>query len=488
MSSARATVARLASRVPTALVVVIAIGFVLRLLIVVAVTPVEMNNVDSLVYVGGAVDGLFGDPVRPSGYSIFLRGLHGISADLSWTILVQHLIGIVTGCLLYATLRRLGGPVWVGVVGAAAVLLSLDQIYLEHSLLAESLFTLLLIAVLYCSVRALDEPRVFRSGPLTTRLGWIALAGLLLGACAWVRTVGVAMGVFLALWMLFAIPGDWRSRIGRAALSGACTALVVLGYFVINNAQTGYFGLTDGSGRVLLGRVSPFADCTKFDPPEGTRPLCETTPSGERNGADYYIWDENSPAWKTFGPIPADDGLARDFAKRAILAQPVDYVAAVASDTARHFVPYLDDERPSAGTPYDWMKIARRDPGSESIVGDMVDRYYSAGAFTVHGIAGTLSDLQDVLRVHQLLMLQALLLSIGGIWVGRGRQRAGVVLLIGAGFLLLLIPSITATYNARYAVPVGGLYIGAGALSLWLLLQRYAERVRDREPTQAAAP
>ncbi len=253
-----------ASQVPAALVLVIAIGVLLRIAIAIAVSPAELNNVDTLVYVGMAEDGLFGDPVRPAGYSIFLRALHAVSAELAWTIFVQHLIGIATAVLLYAAVRRIGAPLWAGVVAAAAVLLSLDQIYLEHTILAETVFTLTITAVFYCCVRALDEPEpLWRR--LDSRIAWIVAAGLLLGLSAWLRTIGVTLAPLLALWFALAIAGSWRARIARGLVAAVAAGAVILGYFALHEAERGYFGLTDGSGRVLLGRVSPFADCTRFD-------------------------------------------------------------------------------------------------------------------------------------------------------------------------------------------------------------------------------
>lgn len=476
----RDRIARRGAAIPLALFVLIGIGVLLRVLAAIAVSPVEMNNVDSLVYIGGAQNGLFVDPVRVSGYSIFLQGLHAISDEISFTIFVQHLIGILTACLIYATVRRVGSPVWAGLAAAAAVLLSLDQIYLEHTILAETLFTLLFTGALYCAIRALDEPREIRGGPLDTRWLWILAAGLLLGLLAWVRTVGVPLAPLLALWLIFAIPGPWKVRIARGVLAGSAAALVVLGYFVAHEAKNGYFGFTDGSGRVLLGRVSPFADCTKFTPPEGSEVLCEDTPTEKRPGSDFYIWDGASPAWEEFGPVPAEDKLAGEFAREAIKAQPLEYIGIVLSDTARHFVPFLNDDRPFAGTPYDWMKIERRD-GNEPAVQEYVTGYYDSGPLVVRGIASELSDLQDFLRIHQVMMLQALLLSLFGIWFGRGRERAAIVLFIGAGLMLLVIPSITATYNARYAVPLGGTFIAAAAVSVAVLLNRYRDRIVARE-------
>ena len=77
-------------------------------------------------------------------------------SQLEFTIALQHLLGIATGLILYAAVRRLGAPVWAGVLAAAAVLLSLDQIFLEHAVMNETVFTFLFALALYAAVRALD--------------------------------------------------------------------------------------------------------------------------------------------------------------------------------------------------------------------------------------------------------------------------------------------------------------------------------------------
>ena len=45
--------------------------------------------------------------------------------------------------------------------------------------------------------------------------------------------------------------------------------------------------------------------------------------------------------------------------------------------------------------------------------------------------------------------------------------------------LLFVIPSATANYNARYAIPSGGPIVLAGAIGAWALLARLRE-YRDR--------
>ena len=76
-------------------------------------------------------------------------------------------------------------------------------------------------------------------------------------------------------------------------------------------------------------------------------------------------------------------------------------------------------------------------------------------------------------------MLAALALGLAGIVFSRGRVRAVLILLCGAALLLFVVPSATANYNARYAIPSGGPLVLAGAIGAWALLARMREH-RDR--------
>src|SRR5438874_2082842 len=58
----------------------------------------------------GAHLGLFSDISAPGGYPIFLRVVREIWSALAFTIGIQHCLGVATGLLLYAALRRMGAP------------------------------------------------------------------------------------------------------------------------------------------------------------------------------------------------------------------------------------------------------------------------------------------------------------------------------------------------------------------------------------------
>ena len=95
-SAAARRLGPLAARVPVALAVVVAAGLVLRLVVSLVYKPALMNNADSATYIVMADGGLFGDPVRTTGYPLFMIAVHAISDALAFTIAVQHLLGVVT--------------------------------------------------------------------------------------------------------------------------------------------------------------------------------------------------------------------------------------------------------------------------------------------------------------------------------------------------------------------------------------------------------
>ena len=473
------TLRALVGRVPVILWVLVLLGVELRVALSLAYQPAAMTFYDSVVYVGMADGELFSDPSRSVGYSILLRGLHAISDELAVTIAFQHLLGIATGLLLYATFRRLGTPVWVAAVAAAGPLLSLDQIFLEHTLLSEAPFSFGFAGVLYLAVRALDEPREVR-GRITTRGLWIAGAGVALGLIAWVRPVAAPLLPLFALWFALALPGPAGLRIGRAALAAAGTAAVLLAYAGLQSAENGYFGLSRASGWAFYSRSAEFADCSEFEPPAGTQELCESTPPEDRYGPDFYAWQPDSPAVEAFGYQPAGNDEVGEFARAAILHQPLDYLRAVVRDSLRYYFPSLGD-RPYSGVGYDVIDIDRRAPGIEEDITASVNEYYADERVELTGLAGALADLQDFLRLQPWLLALATFGGIAALVLSSGALRAGLALALGLSAAILVVPPATAIWSARYAVPITGPVLGAAAVGAWLAVRRWRERERAPE-------
>lgn len=481
-------VAVLAGRASPWLAGAIALALALRLVVTLAYRPAVLTVGDSGAYVTAASGYLFSDPVHTAGYPMFLRLFHALSASLDLTIAVQHLLGVATGAILYATVRRIGAPVWVALLAAAAILFSLDQVVLEHTLMAETMFGFGISLVTYFCVRALEPARPL-FGPVTSRDAWIVAAGLVLGLSVWVRAVGAPLVPFLCLWIALAIPGTVWTRLGRAALAGAMATAVVLVYMGFNQAATGNFVLTYAPGWALYSRTAPFADCSGFEPPKGTEDLCEQIPAGERPGPEFYGYDPASPARRVFDHPARGDHKLRAFGRTAILHQPLDYVLHVSRDVARYYAPFLGPERPFWGAGHEVLDIRVRAADVEQQVQSVVDGYYDSGALEVGGAVARLGEAQSLLRVHPVLLLAATLLGIVAVWLTSGRRRAAVLLLLGAGLLLLVVPSATATYNARYAIPAAPLIGAAGAIGLWLAVERWVAPGPQRPvPTADRAP
>ena len=471
--------------IPLALALVLAAGIVLRLVVSLVYQPALMNNADSATYIVMADGGLFGDPVRTAGYPMFMIVVHAISDALVFTISVQHLLGVATGLLIYAIGRRAGAPVWAATIGAAAVLLSLDQIVLEHLILSESLFVFVFVSALYACVRALDDPRpLYRA--FDSRYAWLIAAGALLALAAWVRGVAAPLSPFLLLWILLAIPGSRRRRFANAAVAGVVIAALMLTYFTLNHERTGTFGLSQSPGWGLYSRIAPLADCNQFTPPAGTESLCEESPPGTRNGPDYYGWEPGSPAVQLYAYPPTGDDQLGAFARESIKAQPRAYAYALGTDVMRYFLP--DYHTYAFGGPgYDTLDVQRTDPALEREVWGWLSAYYTGiDQRRLEEPVSVLSEIQDWVRVQPLLLLAAMLLGIAGIVLTRGRVRAVLILLCGAGLLLFVVPSATANYNARYAIPSGGPIVLAGAIGAWVLLGRLREWRAGDPPAQSA--
>src|SRR5438128_8270277 len=170
-----------------ALAALVAAGVALRVLLVADYRPAVFSNADSARYIHFALEspGLLNDPFGPTGYSAFLRVAHFIDPHVEFTIVLQHLLGLCAALLLYGAVRRLGCPRWPALIAPAVVLLSGDQVYVEHTLLTETAFIPLLCGGLYCVARATTSAQ--------RRDWWLAGGGALLAASGLVRTVGLVV-------------------------------------------------------------------------------------------------------------------------------------------------------------------------------------------------------------------------------------------------------------------------------------------------------
>lgn len=431
------------------LVVLFAAGAALRVWFLFGYRPAFMGFKDSEVYVRAADTDLFLSDFRPGGYPLFLRIPHLTSDNLSFTIGLQHLLGLATAALLYLALRRLGASRWTSLVPAAVVLLAGQQLFLEHAVMAESLFTFGVAVALYALIRALGEHPV----------AWSGAAGLFLGAAATTRAVGLALVPAAGLWLL-ARPGGWRPSLASAAAICAAGALVVGGYEAAQFAARGEFGLARTDGLFAYARVAPFADCRRFRPPAGTRRLCEFSPPGQRGDAIYYVFDRSSPANRLFPDQVKADPQLKAFALTAVLHQPLDYVAIVGRDFARYA---LDEDR-------GLVRYLQYPRNEREAVGPLVGYYRFSGYR--RPAARELSAYGANVSLGGWPTAALIVLAAIAPFVTRGRARLGAVAFAGTGLLVLAVPVMTLYQELRFSVPAHGPLAAAAALGVEALVSR----------------
>jgi hypothetical protein len=138
----------------------------------------------------------------------------------------------------------------------------------------------------------------------------------------------------------------WRPVV---AVIAGCAAPIA-GYAIWFHSWNGQYALTRSEGFYLWGRVSTFADCAQIKPPADERRFCLSTPPAKRLPAGTIIWETPKIRHMPGGPVSVrNNRLLRDFAIRAILAQPGGYLTAVA-DEAGLALDWRRYPYPSAGT------------------------------------------------------------------------------------------------------------------------------------------
>jgi hypothetical protein len=473
------------------LVTLAAVG--VRLVVVLGYPPILWFN-DSYNYVYDAVSHV-PDAIRPNGYPFFLDLVLPLHSAYP-PALLQAAMGVAMGITTYALLRHRGLPWWGAALPTLPVLFDSYQLHLEHMVTADPLFIFLvtIAVVLLCWS---DRPSV----PV------VALAGLIIGYAALVRSVGEPL-LLAVLVSLLARRVGWR-RLVTVLVAG----IVPIGaYMIWFHASTGKYALTESSGTFLYSRVSTFAECQQIKP--RTKPLqelCDPTPPSLRPVSGEYIWTDNelgpdanvnTPLYNLTGSAdtslrftPYIDGLTGKFAKDAILAQPLDYLRVVTHDTLHTFgwnrqpdpndysgngpaFQFVSDSALDALIPWwagpeDSRQYARwlANPGYAA---DTAARqtYAARQDLGGPGLGNTavVSPWAGLIQWYQRYVylrgtLLGLIVAIGVVGVlARWRRWGGIGLLPWlVGALLILLPPMTAGFSYRYvlaAVPAACLAAG----------------------------
>ena len=457
-------------------VAALVLALLLRMVTMLGYGPALWFN-DSYEYVSGAVNPYWPSALRPNGYSfllLLLRPLHSFGL----VVFVQHLMGLGIAVLIYTLLRgRFGLPGWGATLAAVPVLFDAYQIQLEHLVMSDAMFMLLVVAVITL---------VLWHRRMSWRIG--VVIGLLLALTALTRSIGLPILALVVVYLLVKRTA-WKTI---AALVTAC-ALPVVGYMAWFASAYGNFAMTNSDGAILYMRTALFADCEKMriDPREELELalLCISAPPGQRgfSGQKYLWWAQNGQRFHAFGVgstfTPETNKTAGAFAQRAILSQPLDYLSLVAGDFFRAF--HWDRPRfPDFNTyrQYQFLPENKILPAWSSYRGstDTDAQRYDPGLRTaqiqgklrvigtdVHDPwAGFLQGYQRIVRLPGLVIGVLLLIGLAGVAV-RWRRLGGPVLLPWlAAFGLILAPAATAEFDYRYLLPAVPLACLAAAISL----------------------
>jgi hypothetical protein len=438
-----------------------------RILVMVAYPPILWFN-DSYNYLYDAVTHI-PDEVRPNGYPFFLRlllPLHSVSP----IALLQAAMGVGMGVGIYALLRHRGLPWWGATLPALPVLFDAYELHLEHMVTADPLFIFLVtIAVVFLCWS--DRPSVLA----------MAVAGLMIGYATITRSVGEPLLAVVFVVMLV-------RRVGLLRLVSLVAAgiMPIAVYMIWFHTWYGQYALTESSGAFLYSRVSTFAECSEIDPPARLQFLCDPTPPKLRPVAGEYIWadnelppDENQPTplYKYTGTHdnslrfkPAINAETEQFARDAILAQPLDYLRVVVDDTLHTFgwnrQPDPDDyagNGPAFQFVAGWQLNALIPWWANPTKADAQanEMYQARQEFGGPGLGDTravrpwdrlVQIYQRYVYVRGTLLAIIVLTGAAGV-VARWRRWGGIGLLPWlVGVLLIVLPPMTAGFSYRYVL------------------------------------
>ncbi|HEY4811296.1 MAG TPA: glycosyltransferase family 39 protein [Solirubrobacteraceae bacterium] len=430
---------------------------------------------DAGLYLFAAGSDIFANTQHPAGYPFFLRLLHHLGDNLLFTIGVQHVLGIASGLLLYKAVRRTNAPPWLGLLPAAVVFFGGTGLFLEHSIMSDSLFTFLQAVGVYAAIRALYDHR----------LRWSLLVGAAIGLSFWDRTVALSSAVLIPIVLLCAAPGGIRRRL-LSALTVTVTVVALIASYVGSQYYfTGYLGYEQQSAWNLYGRVATFVDCSTFKPPSGTRFLCPSEPVGHRQSQAYYQYGATAPAPAHFG-FPAfatlhANALLQEFSIAAIEHQPVSYVEAIAGGLGRYVFP-----RGGEGYTAEGLR--------ESLVGESRAKILAVTADLLFPHSRTYLPTSEVqalstyyadTQIEGPLLIFLLALAIAGALFLPARMRWAAIVFTLTALLSIVFAVAGTNYDVRYAYPTFGPLAAGSALGAWGIASFLAGTIRRRSSSRA---
>ncbi|MEW9552149.1 hypothetical protein [Nonomuraea sp. NPDC050783] len=435
---------------------VLALAAALRVLVMLGYDTAQLYWYDSFTYLDTALHLRPQEAFHPAGYSWFLRALspfHSVEVVVG----VQHAMGLGIAVMSYVLLRRWSLPGWGATLATVPVLFAPPFLRLEHAVLSDLQVIFLVMAALLALM--------WRPAAISTRAA--AAAGLLLALAGLTRTAAVPLLGLAALYLLLRRT-PWR-RVVALVLAGGLPLLAYAGWYAHHH---GRFALSGSDGVALWARTMTFADCARIQPPPELAPLC---PNGTVvDAASEYVWAPGAAINRLPGGRFAHNDLARSFAVAAITAQPLDYLRAVAADTALAFswTPVAHPKRvvPAVTFPVGSWTL----PEEHALIGKVRAEYDRdiRGMSSVEPYASLLAAYPYPWALHGPLL--GVLLVAGGLGVVAGRGRRATLLPWSFAVFLLVAPVAALDFDHRYVLPA----VPPACLAAALALRGLAHRMR----------
>jgi hypothetical protein len=456
---------------------VLLVATIVRMVVMLGYPP-ALWYPDSLPYISAAINP---EPfaVRPIGYSFLLwalRPFHSIAV----VSLTQHAMGLASGAVVYALLRRrFRLRAWAATLASIPSLLSAYAIQIEHFVLSDTFFALL-VTIAVALVLWREVPPI-----------WVcSLSGLILAGAALVRSQGLPLILPFAVYIAVRLPRR-RVLLGILAIF-ASFAIPLLGYARWFDQVNGSFQLTTSTGAFLYSRVATFADCSAIQPPADERWLCLSAPASKREYEAYYVWSFNSPIQHGPGSefSAKVNSLATDFALRAIEAQPLDYLRTVWDATARTFQPGFASYADRlylfpAATPESLKALA-----VANYSGYRDEYTYNGGdpsTRVVEPFAGWVRFYQRLVVLPPPLLPAIVLTGLIGMPFAWRRFGGPALLPWLTGLVIIVMGPATADFDSRYVVAGVPALCAAAALSLKQIGDFYATGTEDGSLDPVAA-
>ena len=440
--------------------VALAAGAVLRLIAMLGYPGALWFSGDSYVYVGAALRPR-PDLSKTTGYSLFLRTLLPFH---SFTLVtgLQHLMGLGIAVMIYVLARRAGVSKRWSTLATLPVLLDGFEIEDEHMIMAEALFTfLVMLALLLILWRY--------------RTWWpIALvAGLLVGYAVDVRSEGLPLLVLFPLFMVWRGWRSWRGWLAVVTMTIGCAA-PVLAYAAWFHEWNGSYNLTQSAGFYAWGRVSSFAECSAINPPADEMKFCPSGPPSSRTAPGDYIWHAPQVHQDLLPGSPVsvtNNNLLENFAIRAVLAQPFGYAKAVIKGLALA-VEWPRQKYPDPGTvSYYYFRLQPQYIPNNHVwikggtaYQDAVRYGHANPSTVVEPFAALISLYERVVYTYGPLFGLIVLAGLGGLVRIEGlrerrprlvwSRRTGSMMPWVTGVVLLVFPIAAADFDYRYLLPV----------------------------------